>query len=285
MRIKKFMAMAIIGVMAVSSLAGCGSKGESKGTESSKTSGESDNVLRVGMECAYAPFNWTQDTDTTPDGSKAVPIYDSNYYAYGYDVAVAQKLADELGMDVVTIEEVTIDKLPHSYGDEWYTDNDTHWQVCECGHKSDAACHNFKWVVDTEATREQPGIRHEECTACGFVQNENSEYERDVLFKGETVIRIEEACVDTSINLLTLSALASAKLRKGFTDLETIVIILVAVRVRNNVISIGSSEVDSRACKINLEYMHLTRHILPLIRSELKTRCKFLSCCLIHLII
>lgn len=22
------------------------------------------DVLRVGMECAYAPFNWTQDTDT-----------------------------------------------------------------------------------------------------------------------------------------------------------------------------------------------------------------------------
>ena len=56
------------------------------------------DVLRVGMECAYAPFNWTQDTDTTPDGSKAEPIYDSDYYAYGYDVAVAQKLADQLGM-------------------------------------------------------------------------------------------------------------------------------------------------------------------------------------------
>ena len=56
------------------------------------------DVLRVGMECAYAPFNWTQDTDTTPDGSKAEPIYGSDYYAYGYDVAVAQKLAEQLGM-------------------------------------------------------------------------------------------------------------------------------------------------------------------------------------------
>ena len=42
-----------------------------------------EDVLRVGMECAYAPFNWTQDTDTTPDGSKAEPIYGSDYYAYG----------------------------------------------------------------------------------------------------------------------------------------------------------------------------------------------------------
>ena len=52
------------------------------------------------MECAYAPFNWTQDTDSTPDGSKAVKIYDSDYYAYGYDVAVAQKLADQMGMEL-----------------------------------------------------------------------------------------------------------------------------------------------------------------------------------------
>lgn len=102
MKIKKLLAMALVGVMAVSSFAGCGSPEKSAGTESTKSEGssKSDNVLRVGMECAYAPFNWTQDTDTTPDGSKAVPIYDSNYYAYGYDVAVAQKLADEMGMEL-----------------------------------------------------------------------------------------------------------------------------------------------------------------------------------------
>lgn len=40
---------------------------------------EEKEVLRVGMECAYAPFNWTQDTDTTPDGSTAVQIYGSDY--------------------------------------------------------------------------------------------------------------------------------------------------------------------------------------------------------------
>ena len=102
MKIKKLAAMALVTVMAVSAFAGCGASGKTAGTESTKTDGSesTDNVLRVGMECAYAPFNWTQDTDTTPDGSKAVPIYDSNYYAYGYDVAVAQKLADEMGMEL-----------------------------------------------------------------------------------------------------------------------------------------------------------------------------------------
>ncbi len=61
---------------------------------------EEKPVLRVGMECAYPPFNWTQDSASTPDGSAAVQIYDSTLYAYGYDVAVAQMIAEELGMDL-----------------------------------------------------------------------------------------------------------------------------------------------------------------------------------------
>lgn len=98
MRLKKLAAMALTGIMAISSLTACsGSKAKNSDTASDTSD---KKVLRVGMECAYAPFNWTQDTDTTPDGSKAVKIYDSDYYAYGYDVAVAQKIADQLGMEL-----------------------------------------------------------------------------------------------------------------------------------------------------------------------------------------
>lgn len=92
MKKRRLIALAVAGVLMVASLAGCSSA--KKETTSDK------KVLRVGMECAYAPFNWTQDKDTTPDGSKAVPIYGSNYYAYGYDVAVAQKIAEQMGMDL-----------------------------------------------------------------------------------------------------------------------------------------------------------------------------------------
>jgi putative lysine transport system substrate-binding protein len=95
MRIKKskILAMALAGVMTLSALTGCGS---SSGDESAS----SDNVLRVGMECAYAPFNWTQDTTELANGEEAVPIYGTNTYAYGYDVMVAKKLADEMGMEL-----------------------------------------------------------------------------------------------------------------------------------------------------------------------------------------
>ena len=48
------------------------------------------------MECAYAPYNWTQPDDS----NGAVPIADSNEYAYGYDVMMAKKICDELGYDL-----------------------------------------------------------------------------------------------------------------------------------------------------------------------------------------
>ena len=55
-------------------------------------------VLRVGMECAYEPYNWT-DMDGTSLG--AVPISGEGkegLYANGYDVQIAQYVANRLGM-------------------------------------------------------------------------------------------------------------------------------------------------------------------------------------------
>ena len=55
----------------------------------------SNGVFRIAMECAYAPFNWTQTTDA----NGAVPISGKdNLYASGYDVQVAKYIAAELGM-------------------------------------------------------------------------------------------------------------------------------------------------------------------------------------------
>lgn len=53
-------------------------------------------VLRVGMECAYAPYNWAQSDDT----HGAIPIKDSSDFAYGYDVMMAKYLADKMGYEV-----------------------------------------------------------------------------------------------------------------------------------------------------------------------------------------
>ena len=62
---------------------------------SSGSTDTSNGTLKIAMECAYAPFNWTQTTDA----NGAVPIQGQDgMYANGYDVQVAKYIAAELGM-------------------------------------------------------------------------------------------------------------------------------------------------------------------------------------------
>ena len=51
---------------------------------------------------------------------------------------------------------------------DWKYDADNHWHECSCGDKDDKAAHDFKWVVDKEATATKKGSKHEECKVCGY---------------------------------------------------------------------------------------------------------------------
>ena len=63
-------------------------------TDTSKIIGLEDGVLTVGMECAYAPYNWTQ----TDDSNGAVPISNvPGSYANGYDVIIAKRICETYG--------------------------------------------------------------------------------------------------------------------------------------------------------------------------------------------
>ena len=57
-------------------------------------------TLTVAMECAYAPYNWTQSDDS----NGAVEIRGSSDYAYGYDVMMAKKIGEALGQKVQIVK-------------------------------------------------------------------------------------------------------------------------------------------------------------------------------------
>ena len=90
MKMKKVIATALVGFMAMGLLAGCGG---------GKDKQEENNTLRIGMECGYAPFNWTQQDDS----NNAVAI-EGGGYANGYDVQIAKKVADGLGKELVIVK-------------------------------------------------------------------------------------------------------------------------------------------------------------------------------------
>ena len=67
------------------------------GVDTSTIMGVEDGVLTVGMECAYAPYNWTQ----IDDSNGAVPIVNNpGSYANGYDVMMAKRICEAYGWEL-----------------------------------------------------------------------------------------------------------------------------------------------------------------------------------------
>ena len=68
-------------------------------TSTAASSSNSSDTLRVGMECNYAPFNWS----TTKEGEYTQPISSADY-CDGSDVVVAKNLADKIGKKVEIVK-------------------------------------------------------------------------------------------------------------------------------------------------------------------------------------
>ncbi len=84
---KRALSLILVLLLSVLILAGCGAK-------------KDDGVFRVGMECGYAPFNWTQ----MGDSNGGVKIEGTAEYAGGYDVEIAKKIAEGLGKELVIVK-------------------------------------------------------------------------------------------------------------------------------------------------------------------------------------
>lgn len=87
---KRFACLALVVLVSAMMLFAGGS------SENTAASESGNPTLRVAMECGYAPYNWTQSTDA----NGAVPIADSNDYAFGYDVMMAKYIAEQIGYDL-----------------------------------------------------------------------------------------------------------------------------------------------------------------------------------------
>ena len=59
-----------------------------------------EGTFRVGMECGYPPFNWTQ----VEADENSVPIDGGMGYAGGYDVEIAKQIAAALDKELVVVK-------------------------------------------------------------------------------------------------------------------------------------------------------------------------------------
>lgn len=90
----------LMAIMMLFALAACGGDdqdNQNDGDNNTVVTGVEDGVLTVGMECQYAPYNWTQMTDE----NGAVEIANNpGSYANGYDVMIAKKICEANGWDL-----------------------------------------------------------------------------------------------------------------------------------------------------------------------------------------
>ncbi len=97
----------VLALLLALSLAACGSANNASTTAAaaettaSASTGVEDGVLTIAMECAYAPYNWTQGDDS----NGAVPIANvPGSYANGYDVMIGKKIAEANGWQLEVIQ-------------------------------------------------------------------------------------------------------------------------------------------------------------------------------------
>lgn len=79
---------------------------------------------------------------------------------------------DAAGTQEISLADTELDKITgHTPdGSGWHSDENNHWNKCECGEVIHSAPHSFVWITDKEATTTEKGSKHEECSACGYTK-------------------------------------------------------------------------------------------------------------------
>ena len=95
------MLMALAMILSLAACGGNDNSAESNNDAVEAVTGVEDGVLTVAMECAYAPYNWTQSDDS----NGAVPISNvPGSFANGYDVMIAKMIAEANGWELEVIQ-------------------------------------------------------------------------------------------------------------------------------------------------------------------------------------
>ncbi len=103
MMMRRITALFLALMLSLALVACGGTKGDQPSADNAAYTGVEDGVLTVGMECAYAPYNWTQ----TDASNGAVPIANvPGAYANGYDVMIAKRICETYGwtLEIVSSE-------------------------------------------------------------------------------------------------------------------------------------------------------------------------------------
>ena len=139
-------------------------------TDLTMTPAADGHTHNYGTEWKYDETNHWHECE---DGEKADITAHNFKWIVDKEATTAEKGSKHeectvCGYKKAAVDIPKIDSHNHNYGTEWKYDETNHWHECEDGEKADITAHNFKWIVDKEATTAEKGSKHEECTVCGY---------------------------------------------------------------------------------------------------------------------
>lgn len=156
-------------------------------------------VKRIEITTPPTKTEYKAGEDFDPTGMEVTAVYENDSTAVlpetGYTIFHGENLQRERtyvtiqyndgsgSSDIKVNLPITVNPYKgnheHTYGNSWYSDDTSHWHQCtaeKCPALSDStkdlAPHTFVWKVDKAATATETGLKHEECTVCGFERNE-----------------------------------------------------------------------------------------------------------------
>lgn len=94
---------------------------------------------------------------------------------YWYCTVCETYFADSAATQVIAQDKTPIAMKEHTPAEVWSADDDEHWHACTgCSKKMDVTAHTYLWVIDTEPTDVQTGVKHEACSVCGHKRSEGT---------------------------------------------------------------------------------------------------------------
>ena len=100
--------------------------------------------------------------------------------------------------DYTTYKEIA--KKPHDYKVEWSHDENSHYHECKnCDAKIDVTNHTSNWITDKDSTCTETGLKHEECSICHYIRNENTIVELKEHAYGTWIEEISATCESNGI--------------------------------------------------------------------------------------
>ena len=141
---------------------------------------DSEGTVQIAAEEAVIPaFNHPAESLVHTDPAEATCTEEGN--TEYWTCTLCNKLfSDEECTVEISLEDTVIEAKGHDDRNtiEWTYDGENHYKVCSCGVVRINEQHDFVWITDSDPSCTSDGAKHEECTVCGYMRNENTVIEK-----------------------------------------------------------------------------------------------------------